>query len=541
MNYRNTVGARLMLAFAGVIIMFGAAVALSIGRLAAFNTSVTEITGPDLTKVELADAWMENLSESMRHTRNMLIMDDKAQVQGEIGKVRALAEKREKIADEMTASVRSAEGKPLLQAALEARDTLKPLDEDYLQEIQAGDVKAAKDTLLQRSRPAQLALIASLQKLSDHQQAKIHEKAEELAASYHSARTSLITISLAAVAVACLLAWLMTRVIKKPLNHAVAVLGEIEKGNYSNAVTVSSKDEIGQTLLGLERMQVALRERTEKEHAAAMENARIRTALDRVSVGAMLGDTDGKIIYMNDALRAMFRARVADMRRQAPSFDAEQLVGSSFDVFHQIPMFQRNALAALTSAHTADVKMGDASLRIIANPVTDGAGKRVGTVVQWMDRTQEVATEEEVQAIVAKAIDGDLTARIREEGKEAFFHTLASGVNRLLMNMADVVRSMARAAAEVRTGSEEISRGNADLSQRTEEQASSLEETASSMEEMTSTVKNNADNAAQANQLAAAAREQAERGGSVVGAAVTRHGRDQRLLEADRRHHQRHR
>src|SRR6202043_829866 len=110
---------------------------------------------------------------------------------------------------------------------------------------------------------------------------------------------------------------------------------------------------------------------------------------------------------------------------------------------------------------------------------------------------------------------------IREEGKEAFFKTLASGVNRLLMNMADVVRSMARAAAEVRTGSEEISRGNTDLSQRTEEQASSLEETASSMEEMTSSVKQTADNAGQANQLATAARQQAEKGGTIVGSAVT--------------------
>ena len=63
------------------------------------------------------------------------------------------------------------------------------------------------------------------------------------------------------------------------------MLGEIEKGNYANEVTVGSKDEIGQTLKGLERMQSALRERTEREHAAAMENARIRTALDRVSVG----------------------------------------------------------------------------------------------------------------------------------------------------------------------------------------------------------------------------------------------------------------
>jgi methyl-accepting chemotaxis protein len=513
-----------MMSFAGVIIVFAAAVALSIVRLAAFDATVSEITGPDINKVDGATDWLAALSESMRHTRNMLIMDDKAAIQGEIDQVRALSEKQGQYAETMTALVKSQEGKELLRGALDARTALAPLDEDYLREIQSGDTKAAKDTLLQRARPAQLAMISALQKLVEHQQVKIHLKADEVAASYQRTRTMLITLSLAAVAVACLLAYLLARAFKIPLNHAVAVLAEIEKGNYANTIKINSKDEIGQTLQGLERMQIALRERTDKEHAAATENARIRTALDRVSVGAMLGDTDGKIIYMNDALQALFRHRAGEIRKQLPSFNPEQLVGVSFDMFHQIPSLQRTVLASLSSAHTADVKMGEASLRLVANPVVDGAGKRVGTVVQWMDRTQEVATEEEVQSIVAKAIDGDLTARIREEGKEAFFKTLAGGMNRLLTNMADVVRSMAQAAAEVRTGSEEISRGNADLSQRTEEQASSLEETASSMEQMTSTVKNNADNAAQANQLAAAAREQAERGGSVVGAAVTAMG-----------------
>jgi methyl-accepting chemotaxis protein len=71
----------------------------------------------------------------------------------------------------------------------------------------------------------------------------------------------------------------------------------------------------------------------------------------------------------------------------------------------------------------------------------------------------------------------------------------------------------------VQIGAEEISSGNLDLSKRTEEQAGSLEETASSMEELTSTVKNNADNAAQANELALATCEEAERGGRVVGSA----------------------
>jgi methyl-accepting chemotaxis protein len=77
-----------------------------------------------------------------------------------------------------------------------------------------------------------------------------------------------------------------------------------------------------------------------------------------------------------------------------------------------------------------------------------------------------------------------------------------------------------RATSQVHQGAEEISKGNTNLSQRTEEQATSLEQTASSMEQMTATVKQTADNAGQANQLALAARQQAEKGGSVVGAAV---------------------
>jgi methyl-accepting chemotaxis protein len=90
----------------------------------------------------------------------------------------------------------------------------------------------------------------------------------------------------------------------------------------------------------------------------------------------------------------------------------------------------------------------------------------------------------------------------------------------MIQSMMEVVTSLTKTSDEVQLGAEEISCGNLELSRRTEEQASSLEETASSMEQMTSNVKNNADNATHASQLAEAAREQAERGGRVVGAAA---------------------
>jgi methyl-accepting chemotaxis protein len=97
---------------------------------------------------------------------------------------------------------------------------------------------------------------------------------------------------------------------------------------------------------------------------------------------------------------------------------------------------------------------------------------------------------------------------------------MADSINVILTNMADLVSGVKVAANDVQRGADEIAQGNASLSQRTEEQSSSLEETAASMEQMTSTVKQNADNAAQANQLAMAARDQAEKGGGVTSKAV---------------------
>jgi len=313
-----------------------------------------------------------------------------------------------------------------------------------------------------------------------------------------------------------------------------AVASRVATGDFSSVIRLSSGDS-SSLYATVARMQDDLRARqdadraaaAEKERAAqellsaATENSRVRTALDRVSVGVMLADNDGKIIYANDSLRHLFEMRAADIRTEVHQFDPTRIVGESFDNFHRDPSLQSNLLAGLTTAHTVDIRLGKATMRVTANPVNDAQGRRVGTVVQWTDRTQELSTEEEVNAVVTGAVDGDLTVRIAEEGKDGFFKILAHGMNALIGNMAEVMRQMASAAGEVSSGAEEISRGNLDLSQRTEEQASSLEETAASMEEMTTTVKNNADNAAQANQLASAAREQAERGGKVVGSAVT--------------------
>ncbi len=127
---------------------------------------------------------------------------------------------------------------------------------------------------------------------------------------------------------------------------------------------------------------------------------------------------------------------------------------------------------------------------------------------------------EETREVISAASQGDLTRRLETRLDSPELRVMAEGINTLLESMAGLVRGIRSTATAVDRSAEEISTGNGNLSRRTEEQSASLEATASSMEEMTTTVKQNADNAAQASQLALAARDQAERGGVVVNQAV---------------------
>lgn len=86
--------------------------------------------------------------------------------------------------------------------------------------------------------------------------------------------------------------------------------------------------------------------------------------------------------------------------------------------------------------------------------------------------------------------------------------------------LQSVVGELDERSQAISHASTEIASGNLDLSGRTEQQAAALEETSASMTEMMESARQNAENAERANKLVDSAREQAERGGSVVYEAV---------------------
>jgi methyl-accepting chemotaxis protein len=311
--------------------------------------------------------------------------------------------------------------------------------------------------------------------------------------------------------------------------------------------------------------QAAEQRRLEEEACIAAENLRIRVALDNVSSSVMMADNQRRILYLNQAAEDLFSAAEQDIRADLPGFDARALVGASIDRFHRDPQHQAELLQALDQPYRSEITLGRRTLRVVANPVISAAGERLGTAVEWTERSEEVAVEREVEMIVDAARDGDLSRRIEMAKKTGFFKTLGVGINALieqlssiftdmaevmgamaqgdlsrplqgeyrgsfdalknnvngtLDNLKDIIIGLRESMDDMRVVAEDISSGNTNLSARTEHQASNLEQTASSVAQLAATVRNNADNAQNANQLATDARGKAEQGGKVVSDAV---------------------
>ncbi|MBX3618770.1 MAG: HAMP domain-containing protein [Rhizobacter sp.] len=115
---------------------------------------------------------------------------------------------------------------------------------------------------------------------------------------------------------------------------------------------------------------------------------------------------------------------------------------------------------------------------------------------------------------------GDLTTRVQSASQDETGRLLRAlgSMNDTLAHLVGAVRGN---ADHVATAGVQIAQGNLDLSGRTEQQAAALQQTAASMDQLGVTVKQNADNARQANALALGASQVAARGGEAVGQVVS--------------------
>jgi methyl-accepting chemotaxis protein len=202
------------------------------------------------------------------------------------------------------------------------------------------------------------------------------------------------------------------------------------------------------------------------------------------------------------------------------SVDMENLPGEKMVITQACVEAKRNLVAMRDqiAALSAAASKGDFSQRGDAKQFDHAYLEMVNSLNLLME-TADVGLGEVVRVLGALA-KGDLTERITND-YQGTFGRLKNDSNTTVDRLTEIVGQIKESTESINVASSQIASGNTDLSARTEEQASSLEETAASMEEITTTVKQNADNAQLANQLATGASDVAAKGGTVVGQVVT--------------------
>ncbi len=426
-----------------------------------------------------------------------------------------------KVAEAYVASTTRSEEKRLADEF--AKDRGKLLNEGLrpaLAAIKAGDLTQASRLNSEAIGP----LSDSVQKKAERMMAQQVEGARQEYEQAQSRYELFRIVAAVAIAFGLLLGLavgiLLVRLIARPAEAAVHALQQIAQGSYDTRVDIHRNDELGKVLQGLESMQIKLGFDVAEAMRISNENTRIKIGLDNVATNVMIADRDLNIIYMNQAIQKMLDQAEGDIRKDLPSFDARKLMGANIDAFHKNPAHQRDMIAKLTSTHRATIKLGGRTFDLAVTPVLNDKGERLGTAVEWVDRTNEVAIENDVTDLVNGAVNGDFGKRITEKGKRGFFNVLASGINQLLDTMSQTISEVRTIANSMSSAATQVSATAQSISQAASQQASSVEETSASLEQMTASIVQNTENSRVTDSIASQAAKEAAEGGQAVNQTV---------------------
>ena len=349
---------------------------------------------------------------------------------------------------------------------------------------------------------------------------------------------------------------ILVRLVRRPLARTVVDVSALADGRLDHPIAAHGDDEVGQVAGALRTMQRDLGARIAEERRVAGENLRVRSALDGAAAGVMIADAAGVLVYANTAARRSLSAMAAAIRAAVPGFDPDAPLGAM--LFQLCPSAAGDAAAGVQDVA---LRFGECHVHVALAPLRADDGSLAGWVANWTDRTEEVRTERELNALVGAASEGRLDDRIALAGKSGFFRQLGEALNRLLDATAtsvaevqsvlaalaagdlgvrsqaplqgvfarmrddanatadaleDVLSRIKQAVSQIHVASDEIASGNQDLSVRTEQQAANLEETAASVEELTASVRTNADSARAGREVAAEAADVSGRGAEQI-------------------------
>jgi methyl-accepting chemotaxis protein len=224
---------------------------------------------------------------------------------------------------------------------------------------------------------------------------------------------------------------------------------------------------------------------TEKVKADA-EGARLRSMVDKMPINVMtLELEDFTVNYINETSVATLR----QVEHLLPC-KADEVLGQCVDIFHKHPEHQRSILSNPDNLpHTANIKLGDETLKLDVSAVRDKSGKYLGPMVAWSVITAQVdiasRVSEVVDAVAASATEMKATAESMSSTAEetnAQATAVAAASEQATNNVQTVASSAEELSASINEIGEQVSKSSL-IAQKAVEETQKSNETVQGLAE----------------------------------------------------------
>jgi methyl-accepting chemotaxis protein len=490
------IGTRLGIGFAMLI-----TVALAIAVFARIELAVVEseldlLTEDRMVKTEQVTKMLANMSEIALSVRNVAMTSDESLMRAEATEIKELQQQNAKLFQQLEATIKSDKGVSLLKAAFAARGPYVESVNKVLELGLASKKEEAGAAMFKELRPLQLSYVKTLDALVGFQKELMKASSDSVHDTVSQVGMIMLVVALIAGVSGAVLAWVITRSITAPIRQAVQVAETVAAGDLRSRIDTTSRDETGQLLAALKRMNESL----------AKVVGQVRGNSDSVATAS------NQIAQGNADLSQRTEEQASNLQQTAASM--EQLTAT----VKQNADTARQAAQIATGASGVAAQGGEVVQRVVDTmEAISTSSKKIGDIISVIDgiafQTNILALNAAVEAARAgeqgrgfAVVAGEvrsLAQRSAEAAKEiksligASVEKVEAGsalVGEAGRTMGDVVTQVKRvsdligeisaAALEQTTGIAQIGDAVSQLDQVTQQNAALVEESAAAAESL---------------------------------------------------------
>ncbi|MFL9879427.1 methyl-accepting chemotaxis protein [Herbaspirillum rhizosphaerae] len=230
-------------------------------QLSILNHQMSTVVNQTYPKTVYASDIINQENLIIRATRNLLLMTDPAQIKLQNDLIPVAIKTVAADMDTLDKGIKSEKGRALFQEIQRARADYATASDQVLKSIAAGDRDKALSLLFTGGTfDLQQRYLKSLNELNKYQDQLMKDASLNVEKEYGSARNLIIALTTIAILLACVIAYVTTRSITQPLNHAVSLAETVAAGDLTSRIDSSAKDETGKLLAALQTMNARLQQ-----------------------------------------------------------------------------------------------------------------------------------------------------------------------------------------------------------------------------------------------------------------------------------------